>query len=135
MNNPNRKKITKVVLDTSILFHIEEYRLNIFDEIYGIIEGGNVEFYIPLSVIREVEFISNNKGKRGIKAKTALLIIKKYEKNIEIVPSGKIPDKAVINLAKDIGGIVATSDKKLKNIALRKGLSVIIATGKKLVKI
>ena len=120
----------KVVLDSSLLLSIEENKVDIFQEIiYSI---GKCEFYIPLVVMNEIENLAKNKGKRGVKAKTALLLIKKYEENIEVIPSGKIPDKAVVNLALDLGGIVATSDKKMKEISLRRGLRVIRFKGKKL---
>ncbi len=126
----NENKEKGIVLDTSILLHIEEYKLNVFEEASRLVEG-KIRFYIPFSVIKEIEAMSRNRGKKGIKAKTALLVLKKYEDNIDVIPSGKVPDKAVLNLAEDLSAIVATSDKKLKDRALKKGLKVIIATGKK----
>ncbi len=120
----------KVVLDSSALLGIEEFKIDIFQRIKEELEG-KIEFYITTSVMREIENLSKNRGKRGVKAKTALLVIKKYEEEIEVVPYEGNADSSVLRFAKDYDAYIATADRKIKDLALKNGLEVIVIRGKK----
>ena len=70
-----------VVLDTSALLSIEEYKVDIFDEVKKELSSKAV-FIIPYSLLEELKRLSKIKGKKGIKARVALLFLEKYSKDI-----------------------------------------------------
>lgn len=122
----------KVVLDTSIIFQAYEYKSNIFEMLKDRL--GNVAFLIPLAVVEEVERISRNRGKRGLKAKTALILLKHYEEDIDVVPSQRNADNAVIEVAKAMNASIATADKALAKRGRKEGLKVFLISSGKLVE-
>ena len=111
--------MVKVICDTSFLIHIANTRIKNISRVD--IEIGNLEYYIPTVVIREIQNLTSNE-KKDKKSNTTLEFIKKF-KTIEL--SGNYADKAISDHIKKNGGIVATMDKELKNKIKKYGGSII----------
>lgn len=123
--NPDEKI---VILDSNAILMLFEFSIDLEDELTRLL--GKYKIIIPKPIFDELMFLSTNgKGNKRYISKPALELIKKYE--IAEMERNLKGDKAVINLAKKLQGIVVTNDrdliKRLKNISI----SVIFLRGKK----
>lgn len=99
----------RVLLDTSILLAISENKARVLEDIRSRL--GKVEFFVPSSVIRELEIVGSRKGKKQAYL-TARGVIE-LNKVKEIEDHGRNADDFLVECAQD-GFIVATNDSALK---------------------
>lgn len=105
----------KVILDANMLMAVEQFNINLFDELNRVIQK-KYEPIIPKSVLEEIKEIKRRgKGKNKRAASVALELTNKCE----IIETNKKGDEAIIELAKNHDSAVATNDseliKRLKN--------------------
>jgi len=101
----------RILLDTSFLMLPFEKRVDIYEEIkYGL---GNPELFTLSVCINELEKLN----------KAAIDLLEK--KGVKIIESKGSADKALIKVASKERMVLATIDRKLKEIAKRKGVRVV----------
>ncbi len=110
----------KIVLDTSGLIDMIKFKCS--PELFIDLVEEKVEFVVLKPVIRELEGISRNKGKKGSEAKAALMLLKAIKP--DIVEMNINADKAILKFAIQTNASVLTSDKRLKNELKRHGITV-----------
>ena len=116
-----------VILDSSAILMLFEFSIDLEKELTRLL--GNYRIVIPTSIVRELEFLSENgRGKKKAKAKASLKLIKKYDA-IDADEMGG--DDSILELAKKINGIVVTNDKELRDRLKKMSLSVIFLRAKK----
>ncbi len=116
-----------VILDSSAILMLFEFAIDLEKELTRLL--GNYHIVVPTPIVRELEFLSENRtGKKKAKAKASLKLIKKYDA-IDI--EGWNGDDSVLELAKKINGIVVTNDRELRNRVKEMSLSVIFLRAKK----
>jgi len=102
-------KQNKVLLDTSILLAVPENKARVFEGIEQKI--GSCEFFVPSSVIRELEIVGSRKGRReDYNVVMELLKVRKVE---EIADERNDADAFLEKQSKQ-GFLVATNDTELK---------------------
>ncbi len=111
----------KIVLDTSGLIDMIKFKCN--PELFIDLTEEKVEFVVLTPIIKELEGISKNKGKKGSEAKAALMLLKAIQPNIVDVDI-KNADKAILKFAIQNNASVLTSDKRLKNELKKQGIIV-----------
>ena len=120
-----------IILDSNAIMMLFEFSINLEDELTRLV--GKHKIIIPLPVIKELKFLSENgKGNKKINAKSSLKLIKKYE-FVDI--NGKTVDDSILALAEKTNGIVLTNDKELKNRLKEISIQVIILRAKKKLEI
>ncbi len=81
-------------------------------------------FYVSETVIRELMHLAEGKSTKSKKAKSALNYIKNREfKTIKSLSEN--PDEDIILLAKENMFIVATGDREIREVLLKKGMKII----------
>ena len=116
-----------VILDSSAILMLFEFAIDLEKELTRLL--GNYCIVVPTPIVRELEFLSENgTGKKKMKAKASLKLIKKYD---AIDMEGRNGDNSVLELAKKINGIVVTNDRELRNRVKEMSLSVIFLRAKK----
>ena len=118
----------KIIFDTNFCLIPFEFKVDIFDELNRIIPE-KYEIVIPNSVKEELKEISTKKNKRGIAAKSALEMIKKF-KEVKLENIGGV-DKSIMEFARKEGYAIATQDKKIKSTAKKYGIPIITMRKKK----
>lgn len=109
------------VCDTSFLLAIVEKR--IFNQLFE--RYIPFKLLIPESVLRELDNLSKS-GTRRMKVEVLKHIMEAEKRFFEVIPSKvRRADEDVINIALDIGGIVATADKEVRRKASEKGLKTL----------
>lgn len=90
---------------------------------------GNYHIVIPTPIVKELEFLSENgMGKKKMKAKASLKLIKKYD-TIDV--NEEDGDNSILELAKKVNGIVITNDRELRNRLKEISLLVVFLRAKK----
>lgn len=107
-----------VVFDANALLMPFQFGINIDMEIERLI--GEFHGVVPSPILGEIR---RNGGKWS---KAALSLAKKYE----IMRTENVGDRAVIELAEKLGGIVVTNDEGLQRKLREKGISYIFMRGK-----
>jgi rRNA-processing protein FCF1 len=116
-----------VILDSSAILMLFEFAIDLEKELTRLL--GNYRIVVPTTIVRELEFLSENRtGNKKAKAKASLKLIKKYD---AIDMEGSNGDDSVLELAKKINGIVVTNDRELRNRVKEMSLSVIFLRAKK----
>ena len=116
-----------VILDSSAILMLFEFAIDLEKELTRLL--GSYHIVVPTPIVRELEFLSENRtGKKKAKAKASLKLIKKYD---TIDMEGSNGDDSVLELAKKINGIVVTNDRELRNRVKEMSLSVIFLRAKK----
>ena len=116
-----------VILDSSAILMLFEFAIDLEKELTRLL--GSYHIVVPTPIVRELEFLSENRtGKKKAKAKASLKLIKKYD---AIDVEGRNGDDSVLELAKKINGIVVTNDRELRNRVKEMSLSVIFLRAKK----
>ena len=105
----------KVVLDANALMMPFIYRINIDIEIFNLM--GEVEFYVPSSVVGEIKRLSE----RRWEAKAAMELMRKYR----VVNVSKLGDDGVLEAAKKLNGYLLTNDEELRRRAKKDKIKVI----------
>jgi rRNA-processing protein FCF1 len=121
--NPNKKI---VIIDSNAILTLFEYSINLDEELTRLI--GAYKIVVPTPIFKEITNLSKyGRGKKKVNAKSALKLIKNYQKvNI----TTKSPDEAVIKLAKKLNGIVFSNDKEIRKIARKEKLKNIFLRAK-----
>ncbi len=99
-----------VALDTNILLDMTRLKIDIFDQILGLV--GSCELQIPIQVKQELEKLAKTQGKDGTAAKVALNALNQYKIRVLEV-FGSNGDEALRELSKK-GAIIATNDRELR---------------------
>jgi uncharacterized protein len=120
-------KVTLVLLDTNAIFMIFEFSIDVDSELTRLL-GSNI-IKIPEAVVHEIEIIGNKgKGKQKNLAKPALQFINRYPQlNHDHYSTA---DDAILHVASDLGAVVVTNDKRLRDRLKQKGVSRIFLRGK-----
>ena len=117
----------KIFLDTNFLMIPVKFGVDIFSEMDRIIDE-KYELVTVEPVVKELEFISQGRGKDAKAAKVGLELIKR--KKIKVVKTKeKSADKSLIELSE--GNAVATLDVELKKKLMKIGRKVIYLRAKK----
>ena len=121
------KQEKTVILDSNAIMMPFEFSIDLEKELTGLL--GKYHIIIPLSIVRELEFLSKHgRGKKRIIAKASLKLISKYDTmNIDEHKG----DDAVFCLAKKLNSIVVTNDKELKKRLKEISIPVIFLRAKK----
>ena len=99
----------KVIVDTSAILYGFEYRKDVFEAIENML--GRYDAIISRGVIRELEMMGMNKGKKGAVARTALNTLK--AKNIKVDSTITYVDRWISKSALSEGADVVTNDSGL----------------------
>jgi len=116
-----------VVLDTSAIFMLFEFSINLESELTRLV--GKYKIVIPKPILDEITLLSEKgKEKKRQFAKPALKLIEGYEiVKTDNVESG---DDSVICLAQKYDGIVVTNDRELRKRLKKANLKAIFLRGK-----
>ncbi len=114
-----------VVLDTNALMMPYEFGINFEKELNHLL--GVCRIIVPSAVIKEMERLAENEGKRGRAAQLGLNIVKK--RGYRLMETEKDGDDGVMDVAIRMDGAILTNDKELKKKARSYGLAVIYLRG------
>lgn len=125
--NKSRRKRKVVIMDTDIIIHSLENKIDFMNEIIAIIEHP-VKLCVTSSTLRELEKMAKRGSWRISRiANIALNLLKK--KSIEVIDDeylGELStDEKIAILAEKLEGIVATDDRELRKKLKEKGIPVI----------
>ena len=116
-----------VVLDSSAIFMIFEYSINLEQELLRLL--GNYEVVVPSKIIEELKFLyEKGKGKQKQFAKPALSLIENYK---IVIDKSEKADDAVLYTAKKLNGVILSNDKELKKRAKKEKIKTIFMRNKK----
>jgi len=121
---PQAASSVAVVLDTNALLmpFTEGTRLEeLLDELLGA-----HTLHVPTSVISELKNLMKNRGELGRAAKMAL----KLSERAKSEPTGRMGDDGILEVARRLGALVVTNDKKLQIECQKSGLEVLVAREK-----
>lgn len=113
-----------VVLDTNFLLIPYQFKIDIFSELFHLIEGG-YDIVIPSGVKKELEKIASKKGRTALGGRLALKILETNKNNITFVESEGHVDDWILNFAKQKRAIVCTNDRILRTLSKKAGLRTI----------
>lgn len=118
----SRFKVMGILFDTSFLLEAVSSHgsLSLMEELYG-----DLPFYIPKSVVRELENLASG---RGVKAKRAKLVLKYIGESsrFKIIDSkSDVVDDDLLILACEGVFIVATGDRRLRKRLGKSGVRII----------
>jgi hypothetical protein len=116
------KKI--LVLDTNFLLIPYGFKIDIFGELYRLVEGAYT-IVVPTVVKQELEKIASRKGRHALGARLALKLLDVHAKEIEFVESGGYADRWILTYAKEKRAIVCTNDTALRMKSKRADLRTI----------
>ena len=112
----------KIVLDTNFLLVPYQFKVSIFTQLEGLVEGP-CELLLPSGVLSELKKLSKGKGKEGGAARFALKLVS-AQKPREVKSSGNV-DEWIFRFAKEEGAMVATNDRILRDKLKKSGVKVI----------
>ncbi|UCE36633.1 MAG: DNA-binding protein [Thermoplasmata archaeon] len=96
------KSKAPVIMDTNALIMQMEYRIDIEDELTGLL--GAHEILIPSAVIAELHGINNKFSKAALK----------FASRFRTLDSVKSGDEAILSLALKLKAVVVTNDRELR---------------------
>ena len=114
--------MTKIILDTSVLVHCAECKMDFISELDRLF--GKYSLFIIDKTIEELEKLSKSNSKSGIAAKLAKAIIATIKP--KQIHSDKYVDDAILEEISKDKYFVATNDAELKGKILAKKTSVIV---------
>ena len=120
-------EVTLVLLDTNAIFMIFEFSIDIESEITRLL--GSTTIRVPEAVVHEIHTIAERgKGKKKTLAKPALQFIQRFV----VLPHDRFEtaDDAILQVSSDIGAIVVTNDKVLRDRLKEKNVPRIFLRGK-----
>jgi rRNA-processing protein FCF1 len=109
------------VLDTNALLLPFTSGTRLEDDLDGLLEQWSL--HVPTSVVSELKHLSENRGKTGHAAKAAL----KLAARLTSEATGRMGDDGILEVARRLGAVVVTGDRKLQAECQRSGLRVIVA--------
>jgi rRNA-processing protein FCF1 len=107
---------------------IVQKRVDIFGQVEALLQGRS-EFITPKAVIAELSAIGQEKSKRGRCARMGLKLAEKCKTLEKKRLSEESTDDNLVRLAKEISGMIATSDMELRNKARNANIPVIYLKG------
>ncbi|MBC7115080.1 MAG: DNA-binding protein [Archaeoglobi archaeon] len=107
------KRVKKVILDTSILMDVNEFKVDIIS-LLG--DMGFTELLVPESVVKELERMRDD-----VNARVALMLLDR----LKIVPSEGYADDAIMELARRERASVCTVDRELMEKLKKEKINVI----------
>jgi rRNA-processing protein FCF1 len=110
-----------VVLDTNVLLLPFTQGTRLEEELEALL--GAHTLHVPTSVVSELKMLTQNRGATGRAAKAALA----YAQRFASEPTGLMGDDGILQVARRLGGIVATNDRTLQAECERSGLRVVVA--------
>ena len=117
----------KIITDTNFLVDSIRWKVVIFSELKG------NEIYVLTSVLKELKRISESRKKESALAKTALSLVK--SKGLKTLkPIEKQTDLSLLSYAWR-GYAIATHDKILKDLIIKRGGKVILIRQRKYVEV
>jgi len=115
-----------VILDSSAIMMCFEFSIDLEKELTRLL--GSYQIIVPISIVKELDFLSKNaSGRKKTKAKASLQLISKYE-TVDV--ENKNADDSLLDLAKRKNGIVVTNDKQLRKRLKESSLSAIFLRSK-----
>ena len=118
-----------VLIDTSSLLFGIEKGMDLFEIIRFDMPGTQV--VVPRPVLRELEGMQTERGKRGMHARIALELIEKNSKTV--AESNENADDAILAISSEMGCAVVTNDSELRKRLRAKNVRVFtLAMDKKL---
>lgn len=128
-----------LIVDTSVLMYIVEKRLNPIEVLFSSDDVVVCRVAIPDVVEKELLKLSQEKAsRRGRVAASALLLLRELiSRNpslFEYVRVGSMRvdvDSTIIQEAKEKNMVIATADKKMKELAEKQGVGVLFLRGAK----
>lgn len=115
----------KVVLDTNALFYPFQFKIDIEDEIVGLI--GSCDMIVPEVVVKELIGLRDN---GSTMAGAALRFSDRFRKQVSPSRPGMTADDAILVATKEVDGILVTSDRELIEKARNAGVKVIFLKGR-----
>ena len=112
----------RVLLDANALMLPAQFRIDIFDELQGLL--GSFEPLILESVMQELEGLSRAGGKTGAAARCALVLAKQCTIVSDDQPHVQV-DEQVVRYAVKNKCIVMTNDRRVRDALFAKGIGVI----------
>jgi len=116
-----------VVVDTSALIACLEDGGDPFEALTEACEG-RVELLVPTTVLKELERLSAERGRRGRIARLALELLNRGAEGIEVKVvhvAAEDTDKALLRTASEYDALLLTADTKLGKVAEARGLAVL----------
>ncbi len=122
----------KFLLDTNFLLAVGQFRLDVFSELRNF---GKLELYTLDLIVKELEKISEGRGRDSRHAKLALLLIGK--KNVKVLKTeNRNTDSEIERVASEKDMTVCTQDRALiRKLKARKADVIIIRQKKYLRKV
>ncbi len=100
-----------------------QFQIDLFDEIRSLV--GGFEPVVLSSVMKELEGLSNNKGRDGAAARCGLALGKECTiADSSDLESGSV-DAQIIEYAVQRGSMVVTNDRRVRDALLTRGVGVI----------
>ncbi|UCG95585.1 MAG: hypothetical protein JSV92_00870 [archaeon] len=118
----------RIILDTNFLLLPDRFGVDIFSELERVV-GGSYEVFTIEPVMRELRGLAREKGKDAGAAKVGLQLVEKMDvKTLKTRESDA--DKAILELARKEGFVVATQDIELRKKTRARGGKVIYLRAK-----
>jgi rRNA-processing protein FCF1 len=117
----------RVILDTSMLCAIFDYKVDVLTEIRSLFHD-SVKFVVPQAVLDELHLLKTKKGKSGRAASLALSVLARVD--YERVPLKGKADEVIAQIVQP-GDALASFDKQLIHRVKREKPAVFIITIKK----
>lgn len=116
-----------VVVDSNAFLMLFEYSINYEQELVRLL--GSYKLVVPSKIVEELKLLSEKgKGKKKRYAKPALKLIENYK---IVFDKSENADNAVLNIAKQLNGIIFSNDKELKKRAKKEKIKTIFIRNKK----
>jgi rRNA-processing protein FCF1 len=119
--NGNTDRV-RVLLDTNALLLPVQFRIDIFEEIGGIV--GDYEPILLEGVRSELAGIARGRGKDAVAAQVGLSLCDRCTTVTQQTPQATV-DEQILDYAKKTGCIVVTNDRMLRDALFKEGIDVI----------
>ena len=113
----------KIVVDANFVMTPHELKIDVFGETKKLL--GRIEWIVPGPVLEELKFMAD-KGQVG--ARVGLEMLEK--EGYEVVDAGGPADGAVIEVARRLGGRVASMDGEVRRRARKYSLKLVGVRGR-----
>ncbi|HOJ96997.1 MAG TPA: nucleotide-binding protein [Methanospirillum sp.] len=115
-----------VIIDTNAFLMASQFKIDLLDELKWML--GSVRMVVPDIVMRELEGLTQGKGRHAAAARLGLLFAQRCE-IIGTSGNGSADDQ-ILMTARDMQCGVVTNDRRLRDQVLREGLWVVSLAGK-----
>ncbi|MFX1511944.1 MAG: PIN domain-containing protein [Promethearchaeota archaeon] len=123
----------RIIVDTNFLMAIAQVRINLSMELEAVLDS-HFELLIPDFVLDEIKNLVQMKNKKPKIRREAQFALRLAQQLCQELPQSQSTntsvDSQIISLAKQLGAIVATNDKKLRATLKKEGILTIYLRGK-----